>query len=68
MSPKERARKVLEELPLSKRQRELYLKGLDQMTEDEARSVNDELEKSLNEASVAVEALRSLLKRWRNKK
>ena len=63
MTAKERARKILHELPLSKAQRELYLRGLERMTEEEAKLATDNLEEGLNGAPVAVEALQGLLRR-----
>lgn len=69
MSPKERARKILEELPLSKRQRNLYLEGLEKMTEEEVRLTTDKLEESLRQAPAVLEAARNLLKnRLKDKK
>lgn len=69
MSPKERARKILEELPLSKRQRKLYLEGLEKMTEEEVKLTTDKLEESLRRAPAVLEAARNLLKnRLKDKK
>ena len=69
MTPKDKARQILNELPLSKAQRELYLRGLDKMTEEDAKFVTDNLEKSLNAAPAALEAARNLLReRLKDKK
>ena len=69
MTAKERAIGILNELPLSKAQRELYLRGLNKMTEEEIKSATNKLEDALNRAPAALEAARELLKeRLRYKK
>lgn len=67
MTAKERARKWLDELPLSKKQRELYLSGWEKMSEEECKPLVDDLEKSLEELPATLEAARKLLESRRNR-
>lgn len=57
---KERVRELLNEVPLSKSQRERYLEGLDKMTEEEAKSIADRLERGLDRSPEVLEKVR----RW----
>lgn len=60
-----RARQLLEELPLTNRQRELYQRGADAMDDASAEEASDSLEAALNGAAQAVEGLRGILERRR---
>ncbi len=67
MTAKDRARDILNALPLSEVQRKLYFNGLDRMTEEEIKLSIDKLEKSLKEAPVTLVAARKLLEEMRNR-
>ena len=61
----DRAKRLLTELPLSKRQRELYQRSADSMEPAELDRVADTLETVLGDAPAAAASLREWLKRRR---
>ncbi|MBM3778758.1 MAG: response regulator [Acidimicrobiia bacterium] len=62
---KQRARQLLEELPLTDRQRALYQRGADALDDARAEEAAESLEAALNGAERAVDAMRGILERRR---
>ncbi len=62
MNARDRAKELLQELPLSKAQRDLYEAGLAKMSDDEVAASVSRLEEALNRAPETLEAARSLLR------
>lgn len=65
---KERCRRLLDELPLSEGDRALYRRGLERMTDEDARICADQLEAGLAASPEALAAAKRLLARLRAKK
>lgn len=66
MTERERAAALLQDLPLSQRQRALYLAGLAKMSDEQVSQTLTELESALESAPQALAVAEELLARYRH--